>query len=170
MNKTSAAVVIAALFAGGTLVALADDDRHEGGEGYRHGHEHDGDHHGRGHRGHGHDRCRFDSERGVEHMSRVLKLDEQQTEKVRTIAKRYDKELDALRDKTRDSRQQLHALMAKGPANEAEVRTLAEAQGKLKADRLVLRTRMQREIDQVLTKEQREKHQQMRESFGRRHS
>jgi Spy/CpxP family protein refolding chaperone len=163
MNKTAAVVLTASLLAGGSLTAMADDDRHERGEGYRLGCVHKESHHGHG-------RFGFDAERRVEHMSRILKLDEQQTGKVKAIAKSYDSQFDELRNKLSDNRKQMRELMAKDSASESDIRKLAETQGKLKADTIVLRARMQREIDQVLTKEQREKHREMREHSGRRFS
>jgi protein CpxP len=168
MKNTAAVVLAAALLAGGSLAAMADDDRHERGEGFGHGCEHKGGHHGWGHHGRGHGGMGFDGERRTEHLTRLLKLDDQQAAKVRTVASTYDKQFDALRDKMSDNRKQLRELLARDNASEAEVRKLAEAQGKLKADTLVLRTRMHREIDQVLTPEQRVKHRELREQHGRR--
>jgi Spy/CpxP family protein refolding chaperone len=167
MNKTVATAVTAALLAGGLTIAMADGKRPEYGEGMRHGCEHGYGMHGTGHQGRGHDGAVFDVERRAEHMTRALSLDEKQTEKVKAIAKTYDKQFDELRGKMQDGRKQMHALMAKDDASEAEVRKLAEAQGKLKADSIMLRTKMQHEVDQVLTKEQREKHREMREHHGR---
>lgn len=170
MNKTALGIITASLLAGGSLVALADDGRHERGEGYRHGCEHKDGHHGWDHHGRGHDGMGFDGERRAERMARVLSLDEKQTEKVKAIAKNYDKQFDELRGKMTDNRKQMRELMAKEGASESDVRKLAEAQGKLKADTIVLRTRMQREIDQVLTPEQRQKHRDLRERHGHRFS
>jgi len=51
--------------------------------------------------------------------------------------------------------------MRQGNAKEADVRKLADAQGKLKADMIVQRSKVHNAINAVLTPEQREQFQQM---------
>lgn len=165
MKKTTVLVLSSALIAGGMGLAMADDDRRERGEGSWYGCRHKGGHDGFAHhegRRHGHDAGKH-----VERMAHVFDLDDKQVEQVRAITKKYEGELDALRTKMDDNRARLRATMAKGDAGEAEVRKLAEAHGKLKADKIVLRSRMQREIDTVLTKEQLEKRKAWQERRGR---
>jgi Spy/CpxP family protein refolding chaperone len=162
MKKTTALLLTSALLAGGIGVATADDDRYERGEGSKFGCRHKGEHGGYGHHGwgrHGHD-----AEERVERMSKVYGLNDKQVEQVRAITKKYEAGFDKLQTGMRDNRTKLRELMEKGDAGEADVRKLADAHGRLKADKIVLRSKMQQEIDKVLTKEQLEKRKQWREA------
>ncbi len=172
MKKTTAVILTAALLGGGALAVMADSDRYGRGGDYGRYCANEHGFPGRGH--HGHERGGFgfggDSDHRAAKMERHLGLDAQQTEKVRAIGQRYEKEFDALRAKMWDNRKQLRDLMGKEGVSDEDTRKLADVQGKLQSDAMVLRNRMQREIDQVLTPEQRAKHRSLREQFGRRHS
>ncbi len=109
-----------------------------------------------------------DPEAHIDHMVRELNLSTTQRDAVRAIVDKHRAEARALRDRMADNHKQLRALTAQGDADEAKVRTLADAQGKNVADMIVLHTRMQAEIDKVLTPAQREQLRKRRHGgFGR---
>lgn len=152
MKKSIKALLIAATLAGGVTAGLAYAMPPGGGESCAHG------------RGMGFGRHGMDSEMRIDRMSRVLDLSQAQRDKVRAIVDQARPQTRALRDKLGDNHKQLRALMQQDNPKENEVRKLADAQGKLIADMIVQRTKMQSEIRAVLTPEQREKLQQR---FGR---
>jgi Spy/CpxP family protein refolding chaperone len=118
-------------------------------------------------RGHGAEfgRHGMDSERRIDRMSETLGLSAEQRSKVREIVDKARPAARELRDKLSDNRKQLWALMQQDKPNEGEVRKLADSQGKLVADMIVQRTRMQSQIRAVLTPEQRDA---LKQRFGRR--
>ena len=65
-----------------------------------------------------------------------------------------------------ENRKQLRTVMNRGTYDEAKVQQLAQAQGNLKAEMIVLRTKTQSQIRNVLTDQQREQLQQMRTRHG----
>ena len=158
MNKLATAAIVSMMLAGGASMALADSDRREG----RHEMGHYGSgHHGYGHHGYGKG-CR-----SIDRMADELNLDEKQVTKMREIKDKYRPKKQALRDKSRDNRKAMRALMDKDTVKESDIRKLADAQGKIKADKIVLKSKMKLEMREVLTKEQRAKWKEMRESRRR---
>jgi Spy/CpxP family protein refolding chaperone len=158
MRKITAVLLTSALLAGSVGLASADTDRAQPGDGAKYGCRDKGGFGDYGHRGwgrHGHS-----AEARVERMTRAYGLDAKQVEQVRAITKKYEGDFDALRTKMRDNGTRLREAMDKGDAGQADVRKLADAQGKLKADMIVVRSKMRAEIDKVLTKEQLEKRKQ----------
>jgi Spy/CpxP family protein refolding chaperone len=117
--------------------------------------------------GMGHGPHRMEPEARIEHMADILDLTKEQRDKVRAIVDKSTPQTCELRDKMTDNRKQLHTLMQQGNAKEADVRKLADAQGKLLADMIVQRTKVRNEINAVLSPEQREKLQQRFEQRGR---
>jgi len=116
-------------------------------------------------RGMSYGRHSMDSEMRIDRMAEYLGLSTEQRAQVRAIVDKARPQARALHDKLRDNHQQLRALMQQDKPKDSEVRKLADAQGKLIADQIVQRTKMQSDIRAVLTPEQREKLQQR---FGRR--
>lgn len=116
--------------------------------------------HGHGHGTHG------DVDAGIDRMSGLLDLSKEQRDAMRAIGDKHRPQLRELRDRLSDSRRQLRDLAAKGTPDAAQVRPLAEAQGKAMADMMVLRTQMRAEMDKVLTDAQRDKLRQLRERRG----
>lgn len=158
MNKLATAAIVSVMLAGGASMALADSD---GGKGRYEMEHHGSKHHGYGHHGYGKG-CR-----SIDRMADELNLDEKQVAKMRAIQDKYRPKTQALRDKYRDNRKALRALMDKDKVKESDIRKLADAQGKIKADKIVLKSKMKLEMDEVLTKEQRAKWKEMRESRRR---
>ncbi|KPK11495.1 MAG: hypothetical protein AMJ68_05570 [Acidithiobacillales bacterium SG8_45] len=159
MNKLATAAIATVMLAGSAPLAMADSDRYEGRYEKHHG---DGyGHHGYGHHGYGKG-CG-----SIERMTEELNLDEKQVAKLRAIKDQYRPQKQALRDKYRANRKALRDLMDKDSVKESDIRKLADAQGKIKADMIVLKKKMKLEMRDVLTKEQRAKWKEMRESRRR---
>lgn len=117
---------------------------------------------GRGHHAMGYGRHHSDHESRIERMADVLGLTQEQRDAVRAIIDKSRPQKRALRDTLSEHRRQLRALTQQGIPSEGEVRQIADAQGRAIADMIVLRTRIQSDINAVLTQEQREKMQEMR--------
>ena len=114
--------------------------------------------HGKGH-GEKHGRRGFD----IDRMAEKLNLNDEQRASMQTIVEQSKPEISALREKMRENRKLLKELAHKSPFNEAEVRKLANAQGDLKAEMIVLRMQQRSKISEVLTEEQRAQMKEMRE-------
>ena len=154
MKKSIKVMLLATTLAGGIGAGLVYAMPPGGGESCAHG------------RGMGFGRHGMGSEMRIDRMSEFLGLSTEQRNQMRAIVDKARPQSRDLRDKLRDNHQQLRTLMQQDRPKDSEVRKLADAQGKLIADQIVQRTRMQSEIRAVLTPEQREKLQQR---FGRRH-
>ncbi len=115
----------------------------------------------KGDRRHGHR-----GEGGIEHMAERLNLTAEQRGAIREIVDRKRPQMRELRDKMRANRERLQALGQGGALDETELRRLADAQGQLMAEMIVLRAKTRSEISAVLSEEQRRQLEQMRE---RRH-
>lgn len=156
MHKSIKTLFVGTALAGSVLAGLAYAMPPGGGPGCAHG---------AGARGLGHHG--LDSESAVERMTQRLDLSTEQRDKVRAIVDKARPQMRALRDQLSDNRQKLRALMQSGNAKEADIRKLADTQGKLMADKIVQRSRVHNEINAVLTPEQRETWQQQSGRHGR---
>lgn len=155
MNKTTAAFLITALAAVGIATAVADD----GWPG--HG-EHPGSHCKNRHMGH-------DVDGHLAHMTEQLDLTPDQRVQVRAILDQAQPALDELRARMGENRKQLQALTQTEAPGDAAIRALADDQGKLKAEMIVQRSRVQVEINKVLTPDQREQWKALRPYGGMGH-
>lgn len=140
MKKTAAMLLAGALIAGTASVASAD---------YGHGHPGWGCEHGG----------------QFTRMQKTLGLSDQQVTKLKAIRDQYRPQTEKLRDQMRANHDQMRALMDKGNASETSVRTLAEKQGKLMADMIVLRAKMHEQMDKVYTPAQLEKRKELRNKW-----
>lgn len=104
----------------------------------------------------------MDHEARIERMAQHLNLTQEQREQVRAIVDKHRPQTRALRDQLTESHKQLREIVRSDRFNENEVRKLAEAQGKLKAEMIVQRAKVQNEIRAVLTEEQRRQLDEMR--------
>ena len=86
---------------------------------------------------------------------------------MRAIVDAHRAEQRALRDQLREGREQIRRLGAEGDFNEEEVEALAEVQGDIMAELIVLKASMHSRIAAVLTDEHREAYAEMGER-GRR--
>jgi Spy/CpxP family protein refolding chaperone len=156
MSKSIKAVLIATALTGSVAAGVALANPRGDVEGC-----------GRGQHAMGSGRHHGDHESRMERMADVLGLTKEQRDAVRAIVDKSRPQKRALRDTLRENRRQLRALMQAGTPSESEVRKIADAQGRVMADMIVLRTKTRAEINAVLTQEQREKIQNMRK--WRRH-
>lgn len=106
------------------------------------------------------------AEARIDRMADALDLSQKQRDQVRGIVDKSRPSMRELRDRMHANRKQLRALMQQDKTPQAEVRRLADIQGKAVADMIVLRTQMRTEIRSVLTPEQREKAQSHRDKRG----
>ena len=120
-----------------------------------------------GGRGMGFGQQGMDADAHVDRMAERLDLSKEQRDKVRAIVDKTRPQTRELRDKLSENRKQLQTLTRQGTAKESEIRKLADNQGKLIADMIMQRSKVQGEINAVLTPEQREKMQQRFENRGR---
>ncbi len=94
-----------------------------------------------------------------------LDLTDDQRTQIEAITEESREWMSDQRNKMQENREQLSELMQKSPLNEAEVRKVADAQGGLKADMIVLRAQKRAKINTVLTDDQRT---QLEERRGKR--
>jgi len=97
----------------------------------------------------------------VDRMAKKLDLSDDQRTKIEAIIKASKQQKSDQRDKMKANREQLKELTMQSPLNEAAVRTVADAQGDLKADMIVLRVQQRAKINAVLSDEQRAELQAM---------
>lgn len=98
----------------------------------------------------------------IERMSQRLDLTEEQRTQVESIVEKSAQQFSDLRSELQQNRESLRELSSKTPFDEVKVRELADKQGDLKADMIVLRAQRRSQISAILTEEQREQMQYMR--------
>ncbi len=98
----------------------------------------------------------------VERMADKLGLTDDQSTQIKAVIAQSKQQMSDQRDKMQENRKQLRVLTKQSPLNEAEVRKIADAQGDLKADMIVLRAQQHAKIHAILTDEQRTQWEQMR--------
>ena len=98
----------------------------------------------------------------VDRMAERLNLTDDQRAQIEAIMEESRQQMSNQRDKMQENREQLRALMQQSPLNEAQVRKVADAQGDLKADMIVLRAQKRAKINTVLTDDQRAQLEEMR--------
>ncbi len=96
-------------------------------------------------------------------MFRNLDLTDQQRTEIKKIMEAERSIMQPVHEQLRENREALKTATKDGQFNEAEVTKLAEKQGDLMAQVIVSRERVQSQIWQILTPEQREKLAQWRE-------
>lgn len=99
----------------------------------------------------------------VDRLAEKLNLSDDQRSQMKVIIEESKPQISALREKMRENRKQLRELSQKTPFNETDVRKLAEAQGDVKAEMIVLRMQQRSQIQALLTEEQRVQMKEMRE-------
>jgi protein CpxP len=96
-------------------------------------------------------------------MFRNLDLTDQQRTEIRKVLETERSLMQPIHQQLRENREALKAATKDGQFNEAEVTKLAQKQGDLMAQMIVSRERVQSQIWQILTPEQRDKLAQWRE-------
>jgi Spy/CpxP family protein refolding chaperone len=108
------------------------------------------------------------AEQRVERMADKLNLTKDQLASIRAVFDQTRAQRRELHDRMIENRKQLRALTEQGTFDENEVRRLADAQGKVTADMIVLRTHVRAEIAKLLTPQQREQLKQFHARHGGR--
>ena len=116
-----------------------------------------GDGSGCGRAGHHMAHSKHDGGRGpnLERLADRLNMTEQQRAEVKAVLDDTRQQMVKLREQMRDNRAQLRDLAGKTDFDEAAVRSIADKQGDLNAETIVLRARQRHEMKAVLTDEQR---------------
>lgn len=112
----------------------------------------------------------FDGERRLERMTKKLDLSDAQREQIRTIFDANQAERQALHENMQQNRETLRNLMASENPSEADIRAIADTQGQLKADMIMMKTKTKLAIQAILTEAQKAKMQSMREKHQYRKS
>lgn len=93
----------------------------------------------------------------VDRMAKKLDLSDDQRTQIEGIMAASKQQITDHREKLRENRKQLKSLMRQSPLDEAALRQVADSQGNLKADMIVLRAQQRVKINDILTNEQRAK-------------
>ena len=91
----------------------------------------------------------------LERMSNRLNLTEEQRNQVQAIVDGNSEQMTDLRTRMQQNRETMRQLVQQTPFAEEKVRKLADEQGDLKADMIVLRAQQRSKINAILTDEQR---------------
>ncbi len=105
------------------------------------------------HMGSGHERG--DKGFKLDRMAKKLNLGDDQRTQIEAIMEASKQQMSDQRDKVQANREQLRSLTMQSPLDEVAVRTIADAQGDLKADMIFLRAQQRAKINAILTDEQR---------------
>lgn len=143
MSKSKLAALGAAFVAG--MMALANPAAAHGGFG--------------GGRGGG---KLFASSFQIAYIARHLDMTEEQKAQLRAVLDAARPEADRLADAMVSNRHAMKAFRESENFSEAEIREIADQQGKLVADMMVLHARVHSQISAILTPEQLERFEQMR--------
>ena len=162
MKRITATILASSLALSGLTLANASDDRQERYE--RSGHYEKSEHKGKYCNKHG-----KKSGKRMEKMIKHLDLNDDQAKQVRNIRDSYKVKMSALRNKMKENRKQLREEMHSESIDQNKVKELAQVTGDLKADKIILRAEMRAEINNVLTSEQREKFNKMKEHRGKKY-
>jgi protein CpxP len=100
---------------------------------------------------------------GMLRMMDALDLTKEQREKIWNIMDEKRTQLRTYMISMHEGRKQVHEAAAEGDYDAAQVRKLADAQGKAMADLIVLRTSTRVEVQSVLTPEQQAKFKELRD-------
>jgi Spy/CpxP family protein refolding chaperone len=93
----------------------------------------------------------------VDRMAKKLDLSDDQRTQIDGIMAAAKQQMKDQHDKLRANREQLKSLMRQSPLDETALRKVADAQGDLEADMIVLRAQQRAKIGDILTEEQRVK-------------
>jgi Spy/CpxP family protein refolding chaperone len=98
----------------------------------------------------------------IERMANKLDLTDDQSARIGAILEESRQQMGDLHDKMQGNREQMRGLMQQSPLNEAAIRTVADTQGDVKADMIVLRAQQHAKINSILTDDQRAQLKEMR--------
>ena len=101
------------------------------------------------------------------HLSRALDLSDDQKTQIKTILKSHAAEIETQMKASAAARRALHDAVLAQPADEAAIRARAADLGRVQGDGAVLFSKFRTEIQPILTPEQRDKMQTLRERMRR---
>ena len=104
----------------------------------------------------------------LERLAYRLNMTEEQRAEAKAILDDSRQQMVELRDRMRANRDQIRDLTLQPDFDEAAVRSVADEQGDLKAEMIVLRARQRSEMKAVLTEEQRARLNEMRKEKRQR--
>lgn len=107
-------------------------------------------------------------ERMLEHMSRRLDLDDNQRQRIENIFTAAKPEMEVLRERAAANRRAFAELDASDPGHDAALANLAREKGEITSESALLHGRVQAQIDEVLTAEQRQQLEDSRKRFKER--
>ncbi|MDH5546112.1 MAG: Spy/CpxP family protein refolding chaperone [Gammaproteobacteria bacterium] len=87
-------------------------------------------------------------------MKTHLKLSDQQVAQIKDIFERSDLQLKPLQEQSKSNREQIRAMVDSGSINDAELERLAKAQGDLKAQKIIIRSKSRVDVMNVLNADQ----------------
>lgn len=162
MNKMTKSLLVTSLLVCSVgLVTIASAKSSGDGPGY-----------GRSSHHAGHGQCDHGKGRYLKRLARCLDVTDEQRAEFEAVMSKSRKQMAELRDEMRANRTQLRDLTRQAEFDEAAVRGMADRQGDLKAEMIVLRARQRSEIKALLTDEQIAQLDEMREGKhfrGHRH-
>ena len=109
-----------------------------------------------------------DSSQFVDKMAEHLQLDETQRQSVQNIFDAAKPEMEALRESMKAGRETMRALDADDPNRATVLNDIAAQEGQMVTEGLLLRERIQGEINAVLNDEQKAKFAESRNHWGNR--
>lgn len=142
--------LMAATLIGGTLPAHAFDGPFEGCDGPRAEHT-------------------MNTQKRIDRMAKELKLTPSQKDQVGAIMKAEQQQVEPLRQKMGEGHKQIQAVVDAATFDESAVRAIAAEQAKTMTELLLSRTRAMNQVNALLTPEQRELAQKLRESRPGKH-
>jgi len=112
-----------------------------------------------------HDRCEYkgDHRGGMKHMMKELDLTKEQRQTLRKFKSESREQMKNNREQVMELRKQLHEEAISEDYDSAKVRELADKKAKLMSDMLVKKMESMQRIRKVLTPEQREEFDDMKE-------
>lgn len=99
----------------------------------------------------------------LEMLKVALDLTEQQEAEIQQIISTQREKVDPLREQVRANREAIHEVMEQDVLNEEQLHALVQEQSKLHTEMMVGKHATKAKIDQVLTPEQQQKHEELRE-------
>ncbi len=99
-------------------------------------------------------------------MDAILDLSDSQEQEIAVLFNQQWQKRQAVRDEMRAGRDERRAAMQKGTLDEATIRSNVAKRAEFQADRLVERAKMKQELYAILTPEQQEKAEKIRNTQG----
>lgn len=155
MRKSIIVILLAALAGGGINQALADSEGH---------HSNDREYGERHHAMSGKD-CKKHGKFRMEKMQKMLGLSDEQVSRIRQIREKYRPQMQELREQSRANRKKLREARQAESIDMAQIEALAQIQGNLKAQKIILKAKKHNEIRTVFTKEQIVRLREMKQKY-----